>query len=59
MPEETITVRIDLEWKKRVEKLASERRETKSDVVRKSDKDTSVHLYFKKFENTQLRKNIW
>ncbi|KXA96083.1 hypothetical protein AKJ37_06085 [candidate division MSBL1 archaeon SCGC-AAA259I09] len=36
MPEETITVRIDSEWKKRIEKLAAEQRETKSDVVRKA-----------------------
>lgn len=36
MSDETITVRIDPEWKKKVEKLAAEKRETKSDVIREA-----------------------
>lgn len=36
MSGETITVRIDSEWKKKIEKLAAEQRETKSDLIRKA-----------------------
>lgn len=36
MPDETLTVRIEPEWKKKIEKLAAEKRETKSDVVREA-----------------------
>lgn len=36
MPEDTLTVRVDHKWKEKVEKLASEEKITKSDVIRKA-----------------------
>lgn len=36
MPDETLTVRIEPEWKKKIEKLASDKKETKSDVIREA-----------------------
>ncbi|KXB08260.1 hypothetical protein AKJ58_00495 [candidate division MSBL1 archaeon SCGC-AAA385D11] len=36
MSDETITVRIEPKWKKKIEKLAAEKRETKSDVIREA-----------------------
>ncbi|KXB00442.1 hypothetical protein AKJ42_00710 [candidate division MSBL1 archaeon SCGC-AAA261C02] len=36
MSDEALTVRIEPEWKKKIEKLAAEERETKSDVIREA-----------------------
>lgn len=36
MQEKTITIRIEPEWKKRIEKMATERLETKSSLIREA-----------------------
>lgn len=36
MQEKTITIRIEPEWKKRIEKMATERLETKSNLIREA-----------------------
>lgn len=54
MQEKTITVRIEPEWKEKIEKLAAERIETKSNLIR----EALIEFVRRETEMKEIKKTI-